>query len=157
MAAATYVCPRTDGSAEQTLTGAYAVEATASASRRSPDILCGVATLIPDANDLVLRLSRLEKLGALHGDARVPRDAVEDVAVSQEPFRELRGMRAPGTGFPGRIALGTWRHRDGKDFVALYRDKPAVIVRLRDAPFRRLLVSVDDPEAVAARLRDAAA
>ena len=42
-----------------------------------------------------------------------------------------------------------------KDFAALYRGKPAVIVGLRDAGFRRLLISADDAEAVAARLRDA--
>ena len=53
------------------------------------------------------------------------------------------------------IALGTWRHRGGKDFAALYRGKPAVIVRLRDAEFRRLLIAADDADAVAARIREA--
>ena len=66
-----------------------------------------------------------------------------------------RGLRAPGAGWPRVIALGTWRYSGGKDFAALYRGKPAVIVGLRDAGFRRLLISADDAEAVAARLRDA--
>ena len=111
-----------------------------------------MATLLVDDGDLVLRLSRWEKLGGLHGDIRVPRGAVEDVQVSRKPFGDLRGIRAPGTGLPRRIALGTWRYRGGKDFAALYRGKPGVIVRLRDAPFQRLLVSADDADAVAAAL-----
>ncbi len=77
---------------------------------------------------------------------------MEDLYVSRRPFGELRGVRAPGTGVPGRIALGTWRYRGGKDFAALYGGKPAVIVHLRDAPFRRLLVSADDAEPLAAAI-----
>lgn len=111
-----------------------------------------MATLTVESDELVLRLSPRERLGAFHGDIRVPLSDVEDVYVSDDPFRELQGLRAPGTGLPRVIALGTWRHRDGKDFAALYRNKPAVIVRLREAPFRRLLVSADDADAVAAAI-----
>jgi hypothetical protein len=112
-----------------------------------------MASLVAEQGELVLRLSRREKLGALHGDVRVPLGAVERVSVSPTPFRELRGMRMPGAGLPGVIALGTWRSRGGKDFAALYRGKPGVIVELRDAPYGRLLVSGDDAEAIAAAIR----
>lgn len=111
-----------------------------------------MATLTVENDELVLRLSPRERLGAFHGDIRVPLSDVEDVYVSHDPLRELQGLRAPGTGLPRVIALGTWRHRDGKDFAALYRKKPAVIVRLREAPFRRLLVSADDADAIAAAI-----
>ena len=115
-------------------------------------ILLWMASLVAEDGDLRVRLSRREKLGALHGDIRVPLDAVEDLHVSHRPFSELRGTRAPGTGIPRVIALGTWRYRGGKDCAALYRGKPAVIVRLRDAPFQRLLIAADDADAVAAAL-----
>ncbi|MEA2185030.1 MAG: hypothetical protein QOK16_41 [Solirubrobacteraceae bacterium] len=115
----------------------------------------GMATLTPDDDSLLLRLSTLEKLGALHGDVRVALSAVQAIDAVQHPFRELRGIRAPGTGLPGQIALGTWRYRGGKDFVAIYRGKPGLIVRVRGAPFQRLLVSADEPDAVAACLRSA--
>ena len=103
------------------------------------------------AVDVVVRLTALEKLGALHGDVRVPRAAVRGVHISTEPFSEVRGFRAPGTGFPGLIALGTWRRRGGKkDFIAAYRGRPAVIIDLDQdlAGYERLIVSVDSPHEV---------
>jgi hypothetical protein len=112
-----------------------------------------MARLIVDADELVVRLTRWEKAGALHGDVRVPLAGVQDVAVSAQPFGELRGLRAPGTGLPAVIALGTWRYAGGRDFVALYRRRPAVIVGLRDARYQRLLVSAEDAGAVAAAIR----
>ena len=115
-----------------------------------------MAALVTDNDDLVLALSRREKLGALHGDIRVPLSAVEEVTVTDKPFGELQGQRAPGTGIPRVIALGTWRKRKGeKGFAAVYRSKPGVLVRLRDSEFAWLCVSADDPEGVAARIRAA--
>jgi len=114
-----------------------------------------VARLILDGDVLVLRLSWLERLGSLHGNVTVTRTAVKDVEVSQRPLRDLRGARAPGTGVPHLVALGTWRGIWGKDFVAVYRRKPAVIVHLHNARYRRLVVSTDDPDALAATIRTA--
>jgi hypothetical protein len=114
-----------------------------------------MATLTRDGDDLVLRLSRWERLGALRGDVRVPSTAVERVQVVADPWRGvIRGLRAPGAGLPGVIALGTWRYRGGKDFVAVRgRGRPAVVVHLRDAPYRRLVVSAGDAERLAASIR----
>ena len=100
-----------------------------------------MATVRREGNELVVRLNDIEKLGALRGDVRVPWSAVRDVRLSEQPFRELAGMRAPGTGLPGVIALGTWRGRGRKDFVAIYRGGPAIVVTLEGAPWGRLLVS----------------
>lgn len=111
-----------------------------------------MATLKREGDDLVVRLNDLEKAGALHGDVRVPFSAVRAVRVSHRPFRDLRGIRAPGTGMPGVIALGTWRSRTGKDFAALYRGGPAVVVDLQGAQFSRLLVSAHDAETIAMTL-----
>jgi hypothetical protein len=109
-----------------------------------------VAMLRREGDELVLRLNDLEKVGALHGNVRVPAAAVRTVRMTEQPFRELRGIRAPGTGLPGVAALGTWRYNGGKDFAALYRGGPAVIVELDGAAFKRLLVSAQD----AVRVRD---
>src|SRR3954471_21668978 len=103
-----------------------------------------MATLRREGDELVVLLNDLEKIGGLGGGPRVPLSAIRDVRVTDNPFRELRGLRAPGTGIPGVIALGTWRYRGGKDFAALYRGGPAVVVELEGAPLRRLLVPAHD-------------
>jgi hypothetical protein len=114
-----------------------------------------VATLSVADDQLELTMSRRERLGALHGDIRLPLAAVEDVAVTADPFTAVRGIRAPGTGIPRVIALGTFRTTREKGFAAVYRGRPGVVVRLRDSAFAWLCVSVDDPPAVAERIRAA--
>jgi hypothetical protein len=64
-------------------------------------------------------------------------------------------MRAPGTGWPGVIALGTRRGSFGKDFAAVSRDRPAVVLELDDAEFSRLVLCVADPDAAAAAVESA--
>ena len=107
------------------------------------------------AGELVLRLTPWEKVGALHGDLRVPLSVVRAVSVVAEPWNALRGIRAPGTGWPGWIMLGTTRGKFGKDFAAVYRRRPAVLVELNGQDFQRLLVCTADPQRDAEALRAA--
>ena len=107
-----------------------------------------MARLEIEGTSLVLRLSLLERLGALSGPPRVPLAAVRDVRVTAKPWKELNGIRAPGTGWPGTIALGTWRHDGVKDFCAVYRKGPGVVVELDNAKYARLVVSAADPTSV---------
>ncbi len=109
-----------------------------------------MAELSIDGDELVIGLSRWEQLGALRGDLRVPVSAIAGVREVAAASRELRGFRAPGTGWPGRIALGTWRGRFGKDFVATYRREPGVVIELQGQPFSRLIISGDVPSALLA-------
>ena len=63
----------------------------------------------------------LERFGAcITQDPVVPLVAVRSVLLTDDVWSELRGMRAPGTGLRGVIALGTRRHALGRDFVAVY-------------------------------------
>ena len=113
-----------------------------------------MALLRRDGDEVVVLLNDLEKAGALRGDIRVDAWSIRSVRVTRQPFQELRGLRAPGTGIPGVIALGTWRYSGGKDFVAVYRGGPAVIVELDHEPYKRLIVSAHDATEVADRLRE---
>jgi hypothetical protein len=111
-----------------------------------------VADLTVDGGDLVVRLSSLEKLGAFRGDVRIPLSAVRTVRVSDEPWAELRGIRAPGTGIRGVISLCTRRGRGVRDFAAVYRRQPAVVVECSGAVFDRLVISCADAPAKARML-----
>jgi hypothetical protein len=101
-----------------------------------------MAEIAVDGPDVVVRLSRLERLGAMRGDIRFPRAAIASCRVSTDPWSELRGMRAPGTGWPGLISLCTRRGEGFRDFAAVYRKRPAVVIELRDAEFDRLVICV---------------
>ena len=115
-----------------------------------------MARLIIDGPDLVVGLSWLEKLGAFRGDVRVPLSAVRAAEADPEPWSALRGIRSPGTGIPGVIALGTRHYADGRDFAALRGRGPAVRVDLDgQAKFARLVVSVRDTEKTVAEIHAA--
>jgi hypothetical protein len=113
-----------------------------------------MAKLIVDGPDLVVGLSWLERLGALHRDVRVPLRAVRSAQAEPHPWQAVRGVRAAGTGIPGVAVLGTRYFKNGRDFVALVTGRPAIRVELGDeAPYEQLLVSVRDPEATLAEIR----
>lgn len=113
-----------------------------------------MAQLVLDDTHVHVRLSALERAGALHGDLSIPRSAVSLARATDQPFAEVRGIRAPGTGVPRAIALGTWRRRHGKDFVAVRRGDPeAVVLELEGVDFARVVVGVPDAASVLAQLR----
>jgi hypothetical protein len=112
-----------------------------------------VASLRVEAGELVLTLSPVEKVEGFHGSIRVPVSSVRSVRNVDDPWTELRGMRAPGTGVPGVISVGTRRGGGIRDFVAVHGGGPAVVVDLEDAEFDRFVITTDDAPAVAAELR----
>src|ERR1700690_4299472 len=101
-------------------------------------------------------MSEVERFEALHSDVRVPMTAVRTVRAVDDPWPELRGIRAPGTGIPGVIAVGTRRGGFGKDFAVVHGRGPAGVVELNGGAFGRLIVTVDDADATAARIQAAA-
>jgi len=103
-----------------------------------------MAQLLVDGSDVVVRLGALEVLGAFHRSVRAPLADVVTLEPSNTLWKQLRGMRLPGTGIPGVIALGTWRRKGAKDFLAVYRNT-GVVVTLDGSDWSRLLVSCPDP------------
>jgi hypothetical protein len=103
-----------------------------------------MAKVIEKDGVLTLKLSRLEKIGALHGDISVASSQLISKSDVSNPWTKehLRGTRSPGTGIPYRILLGTMRFKGGKDFCAIYKRTPAVIYEFKDAPFKRWIVSL---------------
>ena len=103
-----------------------------------------MAELEADGDELVLHLHTVEKAEGFHGDIRLPLSAVTAIRAVDDPWPELRGIRAPGTGVPEVIAVGTRRGDFGKDFAAVHGRGPAVVVELAGADYGRLVVTCDD-------------
>jgi len=113
-----------------------------------------MSRLIVDGTDLVVGLSWLEKLGAVHGNVRVPLHSVRSAVAEPEPWSAVRGKKVAGTGIRGVVVLGTRYFDGGRDFVAVTNGRPAVRVELSgDAPYAQLLVSVSDAESTVAAIR----
>ena len=109
-----------------------------------------MATVEVGTSGLRVRMSRIERLGAFHDDVVATTANLVDAASVDDVWSFLRGARAPGTGIPGVIMLGTTRQDGVKDFCAVYRHGPGLVVELRDHEFARLLVSLGAPEAARA-------
>jgi hypothetical protein len=112
-----------------------------------------VASLIVDGSDLVVKMSEVEKFEAIHPDVRVPLSTVRVVRTVDDAWPELRGIRAPGTGIPGVIAVGTRRGSFGKDFAVVHGNGHAVVVELVGSQYARLVVTSADAERVAAAIQ----
>jgi hypothetical protein len=119
-----------------------------------------VARLEVEGDQLVLRLTRREKVWGFHGDIRVALAAIRSVSTRESAWLDLRGWRMAGIAIPGLIALGTRRHADGFDFTAVRKQRPVVQIDINGPPrWQRLVVSVPegtDPEVEAARIAAAA-
>jgi hypothetical protein len=114
-----------------------------------------VATLEVRQDALVVTLSGWERVAAMKREVRVPLAAVRGVCADPDPWSALRGVRVEGTGVPGMAVYGVRRMTgDRPDFAALHGRGPAVRVELTpEARYRRLLVTVADPEAAVAAVR----
>ncbi len=105
----------------------------------------GMAQVIEEGSELKLILSPLERLGALHGSMTLPKSALIRSYVMDTPWNRKDGMigvRAPGTGFPWLIMLGTLRGRGFKDFATVYGKGPANVYEFEGQEFRRWIVTV---------------
>ncbi|MGN6333270.1 MAG: hypothetical protein ACTHOD_16770 [Motilibacteraceae bacterium] len=105
--------------------------------------------------ELTVELTPAEKVVGLHGDVTVPLSAVTAVEVVPDALAAAHGLRAPGTALPGVRKVGTWRSRDGAEFVVAARHQAGVRLTLTGQKLSSLLVGDDDAEALAARIRAA--
>jgi len=99
--------------------------------------------LLVDSDTLEVQLSPLERtLARRRESVRIDRSRIARVQLTDEPFTWLRGVRAPGSHVPGRLAYGTWKSVFGNDFAAVREGRPGVVVELDgDDEFERIVVA----------------
>ena len=102
-----------------------------------------MAEVQAQGNFITLKLSFWEKIGSIHKDLNVPKDKLIKKSVHQKPWTKelLKGVRAPGTGIPYVILLGTMRYKGGKDFTAIYERKPVTVYEFEGYEFKRWIIS----------------
>ncbi|MFE9609832.1 hypothetical protein [Streptomyces sp. NPDC006012] len=117
-----------------------------------------MARLVVEGRDLVLRPSGPERLLLRRPRAvRIPAAAVRGAVVEPDWWRALRGLPRFGRWLPDRFCVGEWRHRAGRDLVAVREHGPVVVVDLWPGRVRyaRIVVSVADADGVVRAVRRA--
>jgi len=112
-----------------------------------------MASILVTADSISVVLTATERMEALHGDVIVPRSSVVGVRAVDDAMSEVHGIRAPGTGVPGLLMIGTLHDHGAKTFAVCHGRHRAVLIELSGQAFDRLLVTVDDVDEVLAQLR----
>jgi hypothetical protein len=107
------------------------------------------------SSELTVELTAAEKVAGLHGDVTIPLTAITAVDVVPDALAAARGLRAPGLSLPRRAKIGTWRTKDGAEFVVAGRGQAGVRLTLTGHKLASVLIGDDDAEALAARIRAA--
>src|SRR6266699_4280613 len=112
-----------------------------------------MAVLRIEGGELALHLSAAEKIGAVHGDLRVPLAAVSRVEVLENAHEPAdRGIKL-GTRIPGMIEVGTVRGGGRNIFAAVLPDTPRGVRIVLDGSFyHEWIVGCADPESVAEQI-----
>ena len=101
-----------------------------------------MASLRVHSDRLEIHLTPAERTLALRrSDIVVQRENIRSVAITDDPWIWIRGIRAPGNGLPLVMAIGTWKFHGGKDFLAIKRKRQAVVIDLVDEEFVRVILS----------------
>jgi hypothetical protein len=102
-----------------------------------------MAEILDSGNEVVLCLTKREKIAALHGNLIAKKSDLISRKVVENPWRSglLKGVRSPGTGIPFYLLLGTMRYKDGKDFTIIYRNKPVEVFEFKGGPYKRWIIS----------------
>lgn len=105
-----------------------------------------MAHLVISNNRVAMKFSLLEALGAFARSPEVALADVESVEVVDNPWTSqvLKGVRAPGTGIPFLVMLGTMRYRGGKDLCAIYKRRPNAVITLKSGPYKRWIFEIKE-------------
>ncbi len=105
---------------------------------------------------LEIHVTGVDRVLALKSSITVPLAHVagveQDLAEASVVFH---GLKLPGTGIPGVVTAGSFLSHGDWSFWDVHDPKKAVIIRLQDEHYARLVIGVDDPPATIRMVMDA--
>ncbi|WP_138274920.1 hypothetical protein [Rhodoluna limnophila] len=120
-----------------------------------------MAQIVLTPTHLELKLSKAERIFALHGDLAIPAALVRGAEVGSADVWKTLGLRIPGTGVPMFLYYGSfWRAgKSGGWTFSLWRaNHQSVVINLATGKanrFKRLVVAVEDAQRWADTINDA--
>ena len=104
-----------------------------------------MANLMIDGDQITLKLSPLEQLGAFWPAPTATIDQVQSLEFRENMWstETMQGFRAPGTAFPYVVLIGVMRRLKTKDFCVIKRKKPGVIISFSSGNFQRWIYTLE--------------
>ena len=102
-----------------------------------------MAKLLKSNGNVQLLFNKWEVFGACHKSLSAPTEWIASIEYSDRPWSAavMSGIRAPGTGIPYLIMLGTIRRLKSKSMCAVYKMRPVTIVNFKEGPYSSWIVS----------------
>jgi hypothetical protein len=115
-----------------------------------------MATVEVRGDTLEIHVTGIDRILALKSTIAVPLTHVsgidQDVAEASVLFH---GLKLPGTAIPGVVTAGTFLKHGDWTFWDVHDPAKAVVIRLQDEHYARLVIGVDDPERTVELVRNA--
>jgi len=108
--------------------------------------------VIVKQDQVIFEILGVHKILALRSRFIIPRDHIESVTWDKTSLWQWKGWRIPGTFFPGVIRAGTYYHKGSRIFWDVADADKALLIQLRDESYDKLIIEVNDPEAVMEQL-----
>ena len=106
---------------------------------------------------LIIHVRGLDRLFALKSRLEIPLSHVLDAQA--DPGIDLpawwKSLRPTATQIPGVLTVGTFDQEGERVFWDVHHPEKAVVIRLRDERYQRLVIEVEDPPATAAAIQGA--
>jgi hypothetical protein len=110
-----------------------------------------MAHLLITDDTVTIDMSRGEKLEAGHRNQAFPRSVISGVRAVPDCTAEVHGLKWAGTELPG-IRVGSF-HDDGRvTFAVCHGRAPGIVIDLANSKYDRVVLTVENPEEIVARL-----
>jgi len=115
-----------------------------------------VAEVELSEDTLSVHVQGMDRLWALRSRLEIPLAHVSGAEAASEVARGWwQGIRSGGTHVPGVITAGTFHQEGERVFWDVHDPEKAIVIRLRDERYARLVIEVEDPPATVAAIREA--
>jgi hypothetical protein len=115
-----------------------------------------MAHVVIEQDHLTIGITGLDRVLAFRSELRIPLAHIRGVEVRPpEALSWFHGLRMPGINLPGVVTAGTFYTGDGRVFYDMHDPHQTIALELDHESYRRVIVQVDDPEAVAAAIQSA--
>jgi hypothetical protein len=106
-------------------------------------------------NKLIVHIRGVDKFFVLASRLEVPLEHISSVEVNPAEAHQIwHGLRV-GTNLPGVITAGRFLQSGGWAFWDVHDPKRSIAIYLHDDSYARVVIGVNDPEAVASAIRAA--